>query len=180
METLIALLVLLMGSSPTDYIQRLGHEDYWVRERAEKTLRMWGILALPALQEATKSDSPEVRIRVSRLIKQPQYTADLFNAAKILMSPEMPERDWFHNSRLKYRVLELAKANGWRGAEMFIGCGCGPVCIPPKAIVALKNGCFQQYYLDECDPEESFDWLIEVKKWFGTFHYPLAPTPRTK
>ena len=50
-------------------IDRLGHDDYAVREDATKKLIAMGAKAVPALEKALKSDDLEVRLRAGRALR---------------------------------------------------------------------------------------------------------------
>lgn len=51
-----------------DLIKKLGHEDYAVREEATRKLIEMGQDAVPALEEALKSEDLEVRLRAGRAL----------------------------------------------------------------------------------------------------------------
>ena len=56
-------------ATPEELIERLGHEDYAVREQATSDLIGLGEKALPALERALNSDDLEVRRRAGRAIR---------------------------------------------------------------------------------------------------------------
>ncbi len=62
-------LVALLAQGPRDVARDLGSDDYAKREAASRELEEMGTIAIPALEEAEKSDDPEVRERASELIE---------------------------------------------------------------------------------------------------------------
>ncbi|MDH3590333.1 MAG: PDZ domain-containing protein [Planctomycetota bacterium] len=58
--------------SADEWVQKLGHEDYAVREEATKKLIDMGAKAVPALERALKSDDLEVRLRAGRALRSIQ------------------------------------------------------------------------------------------------------------
>jgi hypothetical protein len=56
-------------TDPAELVKKLGSEDYAVREDAQKKLIEMGEKAVPALEEALKSDDLEVRLRAGRALR---------------------------------------------------------------------------------------------------------------
>jgi hypothetical protein len=56
-------------TDPAELVKKLGSEDYAVREDAQKKLIEMGERAVPALEEALKSDDLEVRLRAGRALR---------------------------------------------------------------------------------------------------------------
>lgn len=56
------------SASPEQLVKELGDPEFAVRERAIKALRALGLAALPAIQNALKSDDPEIRRRAAELL----------------------------------------------------------------------------------------------------------------
>lgn len=77
MKTKLFLIPLLLAAAvgaqqaptPAELVKKLGHEDYAVREQAMKQLIEMGQPAVPALEEALKSDDLEVRLRAGRALR---------------------------------------------------------------------------------------------------------------
>jgi hypothetical protein len=62
--------VLAQGADdPLDLVKKLGSDDYAVREEAQRKLIQMGEKAVPALEEALKSDDLEVRLRAGRALR---------------------------------------------------------------------------------------------------------------
>jgi len=67
---LAAAVVVAQGAKGADeLVAQLGHEDYEVREKATLALIDLGEDAVPALEEALKSDDLEVRLRAGRALR---------------------------------------------------------------------------------------------------------------
>jgi hypothetical protein len=56
------------GSTPEQLIKELGDPDFAVRERAFESLRAMGSAAIPVVERALKSDTPEIRRRAAELL----------------------------------------------------------------------------------------------------------------
>jgi hypothetical protein len=66
----LAALVFAQGADdPAEIVKQLGSEDYAVREEAQRKLIEMGEKAVPALEEALKSDDLEVRLRAGRALR---------------------------------------------------------------------------------------------------------------
>ncbi len=66
----LAAAVLAQGADdPADLVKKLGSENYAVREEAQRKLIEMGEKAVPALEEALKSDDLEVRLRAGRALR---------------------------------------------------------------------------------------------------------------
>lgn len=66
----LAAAVLAQGADdPAELVKKLGSDDYAVREEAQKKLIEMGEKAVPALEDALKSDDLEVRLRAGRAIR---------------------------------------------------------------------------------------------------------------
>jgi hypothetical protein len=66
----LAAAVLAQGADdPLELVKKLGSTDYAVREDAQKKLIEMGEKAIPALEEALKSDDLEVRLRAGRALR---------------------------------------------------------------------------------------------------------------
>lgn len=63
-----AFVIVALAANPEAAVDRLGSDDYRVRERASEALAAAGPSAKPALLKAAQSDDPEVRDRASRLL----------------------------------------------------------------------------------------------------------------
>lgn len=110
---MFALLTIFSSFGGSD-IDRLGSENFQTRESAEWRLRVCGWLAVPALLRAAHSESPEVRQRVGRLLAPRRSEIGYIRAAKILLSPWMPERSLLcDDTMLRDRVFRLAEKCGW-------------------------------------------------------------------
>lgn len=57
------------GDDPAELVKKLGSDDYAVREEAQGKLIAMGEKAIPALEEALKSDDLEVRLRAGRALR---------------------------------------------------------------------------------------------------------------
>ena len=104
---MLAILLLLIGCTPAD----LGHESYARREAAESRLRAVGLLAVPALIEASRSECPETRYRANRILSPWRCTAANLRAADAILSPWRPSPLAFwrdHDLRLRVRLLAMA------------------------------------------------------------------------
>jgi hypothetical protein len=66
---LAAAVVAQQAPSADDLIEKLGHEDYQVREDATKKLIEMGQAAVPALEKALLSEDLEVRVRAGRALR---------------------------------------------------------------------------------------------------------------
>jgi hypothetical protein len=66
---LAALVFAQAADDPAELVKKLGAEDYTVREEAQKKLIEMGEKAVPALEEALKSDDLEVRLRAGRALR---------------------------------------------------------------------------------------------------------------
>jgi len=67
----LAAIVFAQGAEdPAELVKKLGAEDYAVREEAQKRLVEMGEKAVPALEEALKSDDLEVRLRAGRALRE--------------------------------------------------------------------------------------------------------------
>jgi hypothetical protein len=64
-----AAVVAQQAPTAAELVKKLGHEDYAVREQAMKQLIEMGEPAVPALEEALKSDDLEVRLRAGRALR---------------------------------------------------------------------------------------------------------------
>jgi hypothetical protein len=64
-----AVVVAQEAKAPDELIQKLGHEDYQVREDATKELIEMGEKAVPALEKALLSEDLEVRVRAGRALR---------------------------------------------------------------------------------------------------------------
>lgn len=65
---LTLLLIALLAQGPREVARDLGSDDYAKREAASRELEEMGTVAIPALEEATKSDDAEVRARAREII----------------------------------------------------------------------------------------------------------------
>ncbi|HEX5137515.1 MAG TPA: HEAT repeat domain-containing protein [Planctomycetota bacterium] len=66
----LAAIVFAQGAEdPADLVKKLGAPDYAVREEAQRKLVEMGEKAVPALEEALKSDDLEVRLRAGRALR---------------------------------------------------------------------------------------------------------------
>jgi hypothetical protein len=84
----------LTAQGPTErgikaLVARLGHEEFAVRERATQELIALGDAARPFVEDATKSDDPEVRLRAQAILQAPRQPAadagpDLGQAIEVL------------------------------------------------------------------------------------------------
>jgi hypothetical protein len=63
-------------ASPAELVVQLGSDDFREREAAVAALEKAGAAAIPALQEATKSDIPEVRLRAAPILHKLQRASD--------------------------------------------------------------------------------------------------------
>lgn len=66
---LAAAVVAQQSPSADELIEKLGHEDYQVREDATKKLIEMGQAAVPALEKALLSEDLEVRVRAGRALR---------------------------------------------------------------------------------------------------------------
>lgn len=108
-------LILLLGSMIGGDVDRLGHEEWTQREAAHERLKSYGLLAAPALLKATRSESPEVRLRANQLLgKYRRAVADL-RAARVLTMPDVTEEfvaAFFYDDTLRLHVFRLAEKVG--------------------------------------------------------------------
>jgi hypothetical protein len=70
-------------------VERLGHQDFQVREAATEALAEMAEAAGPALEQAARSDDPEVRLRARSILdearkERPDASADLGQAIDVL------------------------------------------------------------------------------------------------
>lgn len=66
----LAAIVFAQGADdPAELVKKLGSDDYAVREEAQSKLVDLGDKAIPALEEALKSDDLEVRLRAGRALR---------------------------------------------------------------------------------------------------------------
>jgi len=66
----LAAIVFAQGAEdPAELVKKLGAEEYAVREDAQRKLVEMGEKAIPALEEALKSDDLEVRLRAGRALR---------------------------------------------------------------------------------------------------------------
>lgn len=100
---------ILFGSD----VARLAHADYGVRESAQRRLRLWGPLALPAVLEACRSDDPEVRHRANQLAAPWLFRLADWRAAAVINDPwPVNSVRFWHDEELRHRIRRLAMANG--------------------------------------------------------------------
>lgn len=66
---LAAVVVAQQAPSADELVQKLGHEDYQVREDATRKLVEMGQAAVPALEKALSSQDLEVRVRAGRALR---------------------------------------------------------------------------------------------------------------
>lgn len=82
----MAILLLLALQDIDGLIERLGHDDVDVRDKAQTDLLKRGRAALPAIRKAAESHAdPEVRARASALVRAintPAWRTDLDAALK--------------------------------------------------------------------------------------------------
>jgi PDZ domain len=66
---LAAIVLAQAADDPAELVKKLGSEDYAVREDAQRKLIEMGEKAVPALEEALKSEDLEVRLRAGRALR---------------------------------------------------------------------------------------------------------------
>lgn len=109
-------LVCILGAwlSGSDF-DRLGDADWRTREAAELRLRMWGVLAVPGLLDAARSDNPEVRGRASRLLMPWHRVAREMRTAAVILSPFPPDPvALWHDPQARRDLFRVAEAGGWQ------------------------------------------------------------------
>lgn len=95
---------------------RLGADSWVIREDADRRLRLYGLLALPAVSRLACSSDPEIRFRVAGILGHWQSFAADLRAAAILCDPW--PLGWrgalslWHDERTRLRVRRVAMANG--------------------------------------------------------------------
>lgn len=89
----------------SELIHRLGSEDYRDRQEAAAALEKAGPRAIPALHQAMKSESPEVRLRVTPILVKLERAAtssDKLAAKKVKLSyKDVPLGTAFNDLRMK-------------------------------------------------------------------------------
>jgi hypothetical protein len=106
--------LLMIGPS----IHKLGAEDYWERERAEHRLESLGVLAWLELLDRQRDESPEVRMRVERLLAPYRKWSVNIRAAMVLGGGEYHLPTLFCDYELRMRIKRLALANGCQEADV--------------------------------------------------------------
>ncbi len=97
------------GQTAKVWVERLGDDDYTVREEATKKLIEMGAKAVPALEEALKSNDLEVRLRAGRALRAIRGDAD-----RAGMGRERVEDDPRENAK-------PGAKRGQRGVRIFPG-----------------------------------------------------------
>ena len=106
-------LLMLCSNLSTSEVDKLGADEWTVREAAQYRIRLYGILAAPAVLRATRSDDPEIRFRANQLAGPWRLWALDLEAAAVLRSPwpVNPNRLW-EDIDLRYHLYRVALANG--------------------------------------------------------------------
>jgi hypothetical protein len=145
----------------------LGHPDWSRRESADARLRSWGLLAVPAWLDATRSENPEVRFRaVQALGKWRSLAADLRAAAMLTDPWPIDPAVLWNDEDLRFRIHRIAVANGcdkngpaaWLLPDAYTQCGWFFNWMPVmKCAIALT----------ECKHRLGFG--------YGPYPYPFLP-----
>lgn len=94
-------------------IEKLGHEEYVVREAASRRLEAFGVLALAPLRIAAKSDNPEIAERAKNLLPKIEFRI----ASDHLLTPTLVEIN-VKEARLDNVLAALSKQ---AGCEVVLG-----------------------------------------------------------
>lgn len=76
--------------TPEQLIEKLGHEEYAVREEATRKLAEMGEKAVPALRKALQSEDLEVRIRAGRILRGLDRDAERAEPGQRERAPDRP------------------------------------------------------------------------------------------
>jgi hypothetical protein len=107
---LAAVVALAQDAAKTDeLIERLGNEDYAVREEATKALIEMGDEAIPALEKALESEDLEVRLRAGRALREIRGMGE---TRKKIEEKEVVERSAGASSTRRGDSFELQMSNG--------------------------------------------------------------------
>lgn len=110
------LILMVAGNLFGSDVEKLGAEDWAIREAATDRLKLGGPFSLPAVIGALESPDPEIRFR-ARVIagKWVSLLKDL-RAADWLSDPwpltYAQALTFWHDEGLRYRVRRVAEANG--------------------------------------------------------------------
>lgn len=88
-------------------VKKLGHEDFKVREEAQKELEKMGPEILPRLKKALKeTDDPEIRTRLEQIIEKQEKP----EAGEIPPEEHLPEEWPFGGNAFRFKIQQIP---GW-------------------------------------------------------------------